>query len=67
MEQYEYFCAISKKLYKDLEEAAAICVVLRLEDMNVDYWEARKTELLHKIEKHLEGLEMALFEKENNL
>ncbi|TDQ79552.1 hypothetical protein [Sphingobacterium yanglingense] len=67
MEQYEYFCAISKHLYSELENVALVSYAYSLNGIDNSELEQRKAELLHKIEEHLNGLEMAIFEKENKL
>lgn len=67
MEQYEYFCTITKHLYQELEFAALTSYALRLNGIDNHEWEIKKEDLLHKIEVHLEGFELAIFNKENNI
>ncbi|MGA6117455.1 hypothetical protein [Sphingobacterium anhuiense] len=65
MEQYEHFCAISKYLYGQLEIAATMIHTLNDAEVDCEYWEHYKLEMLHKIEVHFENFERVLFEKEN--
>lgn len=66
MEQYEYFCTISRHLYSELDKAIAMSYLLAHKGADNSEWEQRISDLHHKIELHLRGFEIALFDKENN-
>lgn len=63
MEYYEYFCAISKYLYKELEEAASMAYVLKQNNLDSSEWDARKEDLKQRINEHLEDFDYALLMK----
>lgn len=66
MEQYEYFCTISRHLYGELDKAIAMSYLLAHQGADNSEWEQRKSDLHHKIEIHLQGFEIAVFEKYDN-
>ncbi|MGV6946989.1 hypothetical protein [Sphingobacterium kyonggiense] len=64
MEQYQYFCTISKHLYQQLESLSLACFALSRMGLFSEELEERRIELLQKIEEHLEGFELAMFDHE---
>ncbi|GEM_PF-5339897 len=64
MEHYNYFCTITKHLYHELEVVSAIGYLLNEMDLDNGYYLEKKQVLLHQIEEHLQGLELALFDKD---
>lgn len=66
MEQYEYFCTVSRHLYSELEKAIAMSYMLSHQGADNTEWRQRISDLHHKIDLHLQGFEIAVFEKEIN-
>ena len=64
MEQYEHFCLVSRFLYTELEQAAAMVHMLKEQGLEYEFWEFRKQELLHRIKVHYNDFERILFYKE---
>jgi len=67
MEGYNYFCTITKHLYQELEFVAFTIYALKSNGMDYSELEAKRLDLLHKIEVHLEKFDIAILNKENNL
>lgn len=63
MEQYEHFCLVSRFLYAELEQAAAMIHVLKEGGLDYEFWEFRRRELLHRIKVHYHDFERVLFYK----
>ena len=59
MEHYEYFCTITKHLYQELENISAKSYLMLSMGLDNEEYEQLKSELLHKIEDHLQGLDLA--------
>ena len=64
MEHYNYFCTITKHLYQELETVAATSFAISYMGLDNSEYEEKKLILLQKIEDHLRGFDLALFDKD---